>query len=52
MIWSLARRNTDSDARNPYASPLDGDLHDLPPSLLQVGSDEIPRDGAVAIVRL
>ena len=33
-----------ADPRNPYASPLYGDPAGLPPSLIQVGSDEILRD--------
>jgi epsilon-lactone hydrolase len=33
-----------ADPRNPYASPLYGDPHGLPPTLIQVGSDEILRD--------
>src|SRR5579863_4809212 len=33
-----------ADARNPYASPLYGDASGLPPTLIQVGSDEILRD--------
>jgi epsilon-lactone hydrolase len=36
-----------ADPRNPFASPLYGDLAGLPPSLIQVGSDEILRDDAV-----
>ena len=36
-----------ADARDPYASPLYGDLHGLPPALIQVGSDEILRDDSV-----
>jgi monoterpene epsilon-lactone hydrolase len=36
-----------SDARNPYASPLYGNPSGLPPSLIQVGSDEILHDDAV-----
>lgn len=35
-----------ADPRNPYASPLYGDPAGLPPSLIQVGSDEILRDDA------
>ena len=31
----------DADPHNPLASPLFGDLHNLPPILLQVGSDEV-----------
>ena len=36
-----------ADPRNPYASPLYGDPAGLPPTLIQVGSDEILRDDAV-----
>ncbi len=32
---------------NPYASPLYGDLAGLPPTLFQVGSDEILRDDSL-----
>ena len=35
-----------ADPKNPYASPLYGDPVGLPPSLIQVGSDEILRDDA------
>ena len=35
-----------ADPKNPYASPLHGDARGLPPSLIQVGSDEILRDDA------
>ncbi len=31
----------DVDPHNPYASPLFGDLHGLPPLLIQVGSGEV-----------
>ncbi len=31
----------DVDPHNPYASPLFGDLHGLPPLLIQVGSNEV-----------
>ncbi|HEX4157266.1 MAG TPA: alpha/beta hydrolase [Rhizomicrobium sp.] len=34
----------DADPCNPHASPLYGDPRGLPPTLLQVGSDEILRD--------
>lgn len=37
----------DGDPRNPYASPLYGDPTGLPPSLIQVGSDEILLDDSV-----
>ena len=36
-----------ADPRNPYASPLYGNPRGLPPTLLQVGSDEILRDDTV-----
>jgi epsilon-lactone hydrolase len=35
-----------ANPRNPYASPLYGDPTGLPPTLIQVGSDEILRDDA------
>jgi monoterpene epsilon-lactone hydrolase len=35
-----------ADPRTPYASPLYGDPTGLPPSLIQVGSDEVLRDDA------
>src|SRR5712692_3028856 len=36
-----------ADPHHPYASPLYGDPAGLPPTLIQVGSDEILRDDAV-----
>ena len=36
-----------ADPRTPYASPLYGDPAGLPPTLIQVGSDEVLRDDAV-----
>jgi acetyl esterase/lipase len=36
-----------ADPRHPYASPLYGDPTGLPPTLIQVGSEEILRDDAV-----
>ena len=36
-----------ADPRSPYASPLYGDPAGLPPTLIQVGSDEILLDDAV-----
>jgi acetyl esterase/lipase len=36
-----------ADPRNPYISPLYGDPAGLPPTLFQVGSDEILRDDSV-----
>jgi monoterpene epsilon-lactone hydrolase len=38
-----------TDPRTPYASPLYGDLAGLPPSLIQVGSDEVLRDDSVRL---
>ena len=42
-----ARYLAGADPRNPYASPLYGDPTGLPPTLIQVGSDEILRDESV-----
>jgi monoterpene epsilon-lactone hydrolase len=39
----------DADPKHPYASPLFGDPAGLPPSLIQVGSDEILLDDAVRL---
>ena len=36
-----------ADPRHPYASPLYGDASGLPPTLIQVGSDEMLRDDSV-----
>ncbi|HXU99792.1 MAG TPA: alpha/beta hydrolase [Caulobacteraceae bacterium] len=40
-----------ADPRDPYASPLYGDLHGLPPTLIQVGGDEILRDDATRMAQ-
>jgi len=40
-----------ADPRNPYVSPLYGDLRGLPPTLIQVGSDEILRDDSERIAK-
>jgi acetyl esterase/lipase len=40
-----------ADPRNPYASPIFGDPRGLPPSLIQVGSDEVLRDDAERMAR-
>jgi acetyl esterase/lipase len=40
-----------ADPRHPYASPLYGDPRGLPPTLLQVGGDEILRDDSVRMAR-
>jgi acetyl esterase/lipase len=36
-----------ADPRHPYASPLYGDPTGLPPTLIQVGGDDVLRDDAV-----
>jgi epsilon-lactone hydrolase len=36
-----------ADPRSPYISPLYGNLTGLPPTIIQVGSDEVLRDDAV-----
>ena len=47
-VTNLASRYlAGADPRHPYASPLYGDPAGLPPSLIQVGSDEILRDDSV-----
>jgi epsilon-lactone hydrolase len=38
-----------ADPRDPYASPLYGDPAGLPPTLIQVGSDEVLRDDATRL---
>ena len=38
-----------ADPCHPYASPLYGDASGLPPTLIQVGSDEMLRDDSVRI---
>jgi monoterpene epsilon-lactone hydrolase len=40
-----------ADPRTPYASPLYGEPAGLPPTLIQVGSDEVLRDDAVRMAR-
>ena len=41
-----------ADPRDPYASPLYGDPTGLPPTLIQVGSEEILRDDAVRMAEM
>ena len=40
-----------ADPRTPYASPLYGDHTDLPPTLIQVGSDEVLLDDSVRMAQ-
>jgi acetyl esterase/lipase len=47
LPFLAAQYLADTDPREHYASPLYGDPAGLPPSLIQVGSDEILRDDAV-----
>jgi epsilon-lactone hydrolase len=52
MNLGVARRFAEyylagADPRTPYASPLYGDLAGLPPTLIQVGSDEAHLDDSV-----
>lgn len=41
----------DGDPKDPYASPLFGDLHGLPPLIIQVGNDERLRDDSVRFAK-
>ena len=47
LVHFAAQYLRGADPRNPYVSPLYGDPRGLPPTLIQVGSDEILRDDAV-----
>ncbi len=50
QVPALARHYLAStDPKHPYASPVYGDPRGLPPTLIQVGSDEILRDDAERI---
>ena len=40
-LHTSAKQYAATDLRNPFASPLQGDLHGLPPLLLQVGTREV-----------
>ena len=42
-VWSK-HYTGEEDAKNPYISPLFGDLHGLPPIYIQVGEDEMLLD--------
>lgn len=41
----------DEDFKNPYISPLYGDLSDLPPTLVQVGTEEVLLDDSTRLVK-
>jgi acetyl esterase/lipase len=47
MPWLADHYLAGADPRHPYASPLYGDPSGLPPTLFQVGNDEILRDDAI-----
>jgi epsilon-lactone hydrolase len=52
MVQGMARAYLgDTDPRTPLASPLHANLRGLPPLLIQVGSDEVLLDDAVALER-
>ncbi len=40
-----------SDPRNPLASPVFGDYHNLPPLLIQVGEHEMLRDDSIRLAK-
>jgi acetyl esterase/lipase len=39
------------DRKHPYASPLFGDLSDLPPTIIQVGNNETGRDDSTCFAQ-
>ncbi len=41
----------EADPRHPHAAPVHGDLHGLPPLMIQVGADETLLDDSVALAR-
>lgn len=41
----------DNDPKNPYISPLYGDLHGLPPLHISVGDDETMRDDSIRFAK-
>lgn len=45
----VERYTRDGDAKDPYASPLFGDLKGFPPVMLQAAGDEILRDDSVML---
>ncbi|MBS1594159.1 MAG: alpha/beta hydrolase [Bacteroidetes bacterium] len=47
MPYWAANYMGDADLRNPYASPLFGDLHGLPPIYIQVGTAELLLDDSL-----
>jgi len=49
LLAAAAEYLAGADPRNPYASPIHGDLTGLPPLLVQVGTEEILHDDAVAL---
>ena len=49
LLAGFARMYAQDALRDPYVSPLFGDLHGLPPALLFAGEDELLLDDAVAM---
>ncbi len=43
-VWAYLGDNLDKYLTHPYASPLFGDMHGLPPLLIQCGDAEVLRD--------
>uniref|UniRef100_V5EWP3 Protein kinase n=2 Tax=Kalmanozyma brasiliensis (strain GHG001) TaxID=1365824 RepID=V5EWP3_KALBG len=43
-VWAYLGENIDKYLTHPYASPLFGDMHGLPPLLIQCGDAEVLRD--------
>lgn len=46
-----ARYYGDEDPRHPHISPLFGDLHDLPPVMIQVGGHEVILDDSTRLAK-
>ncbi|ORX36112.1 Alpha/Beta hydrolase protein [Kockovaella imperatae] len=44
VLCYLGQKGVINHLTHPYASPLFGDLHDLPPMLIQAGDSEVLRD--------
>lgn len=43
-VWAYLGENIDKHLTHPYVSPLFGDMHGLPPLLIQCGDAEVLRD--------
>ncbi len=49
-LTEYAAYYADDDLKNPLVSPVFGDMHDMPPMLVQVGSEEILFDDSTRVV--